>query len=337
VGLTFGIVCFLLIGLYVYDELTFDMQHVHADRIYRVISHESNPNNGMTTVAACSYLLAEESVRSIPEVESTTRMMRQGRANLVDPTNPVHVQETITVTDERFLQIFDFPLLEGDRRTALKEPNSIVISEELAMRIFNSTDVMGKELQYSHMSEPLKITGILKNLSPNSSFTFNNIVSESTFYSNEDFKETRESDWESTSFTVYALLRQHANADSVASKMNRLVLANASLEPGSELSYTLQPLKNVHLHSEGIVDGARNGNVDSIPQGNPLYVTIFSFTGIFVLLIAGINYTNLTTARASSRIKEIGVRKTIGALRSNLIRQFSWSRSSPLSSLFCWR
>lgn len=321
-GLTFGMVCFLLIGLYVYDELTFDLQHVQADRIYRVISHESNPNNGTTTVAAGSYLLAEESVSSIPEVENTTRMVRQGRANLVDPTNPVHVQETVTVTDERFLQIFDFPLTEGDRRTALKDPNSIVITEELAMRIFNSTDVMGKELQYSHLEDPLKITGILKNLPPNSSFTFNNIMSESTFYKVEDFRETMESDWESTSFTVYALLKPQINPDSVARKMTRLVLANASLDPGSELSYTLQPLKDVHLYSEGIADGARNGNVDSIPQGNPVYVTIFSFTGIFVLLIAGINYTNLTTARASSRIKEIGVRKTIGALRGNLIRQF---------------
>jgi len=321
-GLTFGMVCFLLIGLYVYDELTFDRQHIHADRIYRVISHETNPNNGVTTVAAGSYLLAEESVSSIPEVENTTRMMRQGRANLVDPTNPVYVQETVTVTDEQFLQIFDFPLIEGDRRTALKEPNSMVVTEDLAMRIFNSTDVLGKELQYSHMSVPLKITGILKNLPPNSSFTFNNIMSESTYYSSEDFKQTMESDWESTSFTVYALLKQQVNPDSVAGKMTRLVLANASLDPGTELSYTLQPLKDVHLHSEGIVDGARNGNVDSIPQGNPLYVTIFSFTGIFVLLIAGINYTNLTTARASSRIKEIGVRKTIGALRGNLIRQF---------------
>jgi putative ABC transport system permease protein len=321
-GLTFGIVCFLLIGLYVYDELTFDNQHVQGDSIYRVITHESNPNNGNTSVAAGSYLLAEESVRLIPEVDNTTRMMRQGRANLVDPTNPVHAQETITVADDQFLQVFDFPLIEGDRSTALKEPNSIVISEDLALRIFNSTDVMGKELQYSHLSVPLKITGVLKNLPPNSSFTFNNIMSESTFYNSEDFRQTMERDWASTSFTVYALLKPEANADSVSNRMTRLVLAHAELESGYKLSYTLQPLMDVHLHSEGIADGARNGNVDSIPQGNPVYVTIFSFIGIFVLLIAGINYTNLTTARASSRIKEIGVRKTIGAVRENLIRQF---------------
>lgn len=321
-GLTFGIVCFLLIGLYVHDELTFDRQHVYADRIYRVITHERNPNNGTTIVAAAGYMLAEESTYAIPEVEMTTRMQRAGRANLVDPENPINVQETVTLADEHFLQMFDFPLIEGDRRTALKEPNSIVITEDLAMRIFKRTDVLNKNVQFNHMQTPLKITGIVKNHPHNSTFNFSSIMSESSQYNLEGFKQEAESDWASTSFTVYALLKPQVNPDSVAGRMTGLVLSNATLEPGTSLSYSLQPLKDVHLRSEGIVDGARNSNVDSIPQGNPVYVTIFSFAGIFVLLIAGINYTNLTTARASSRIKEIGVRKTIGAVRGNLIRQF---------------
>jgi len=321
-GLTFGIVCFLLIGLYVHDELTFDRQHSDANRIYRVITHEKNPNNGTTIVAAAGYMLAEESTHSVPEVEMTTRMQRTGRANLVDPENPVNVQETVTIADENFLQLFDFPLIEGDRTTALKEPNSIVITEDLAMKIFNRADVLNKSVQFSHMQTPLKITGILKNHPHNSSFNFTSIMSESTQYNSNSFKEETSMDWASTSFTVYALLKPQVNPELVASKMTRLVLANATLDPGTSLSYSLQPLKDVHLRSEGIVDGGRNSNVDSIPQGSPVYVTIFSFAGIFVLLIAGINYTNLTTARASSRIKEIGVRKTIGAVRGNLIRQF---------------
>ena len=321
-GLTFGMVCFLLIGLYVHDELTFDQQHLDANRIYRVITHERNPNNGASTVAAAGYMLAEESTHAVPEVEMTTRMQRAGRANLVDPENPVNVQETVTIADERFLQVFDFPLIEGDRRTALKEPNSIVITEDLAMRIFNRADVLNKNLQFSHMQTPLKITGILKDHPHNSSFNFTSVMSESTQYNEAWFKEETANDWSSTSFTVYALLKPDAHAPSVAGKMTKLVHANEELEPGWELSLSLQPLKDVHLRSEGIADGARNSNVESIPQGNPLYVTIFSFAGIFVLLIAGINYTNLTTARASSRIKEIGVRKTIGAVRGNLIRQF---------------
>lgn len=321
-GLTFGIVCFLLIGLYVHDELTFDRQHADANRIYRVITHERNSNNGATTVAAAGYMLAEESPQAVPEVEMTTRMQRAGRANLVDPENPINVQETVTIADEHFLQMFDFPLIEGDRRTALKEPNSIVITEDLAMRIFKRTDVLNKDVQFSHMQTPLKITGILKDHPHNSSFNFTSVMSESTQYNEGWFKEETGNDWSSTGFTVYVLLKPDALPSSVANKMTKLVYANEELEPGWVLSLSLQPLKDVHLRSEGIADGARNSNVESIPQGNPLYVTIFSFVGIFVLLIAGINYTNLTTARASNRIKEIGVRKTIGAVRGNLIRQF---------------
>jgi putative ABC transport system permease protein len=321
-GLTFGMVCFLLIGLYVYDELTFDDQHLNGDRIYRVVTHEKNPLNATTTVAASSYMLAEESRHAIPEVEKTTRMQRAGRANLVDPENPLNVQETVTIADEYFLQVFDFPMIEGDRRTALKEPNSIVITEDLAMRIFNRVDVVNKNLQFNHMQTPLKITGVLRSHPHNSSFNFTSVMSESTQYSENWFKEETANDWASTSYTVYALLRSDANPDSVSTKMARLVHANASLEPGTTLSYALQPLKDVHLRSEGIIDGGRNSNVDSIPQGNPVYVRVFLFTAMFVLLIAGINYTNLTTARASSRIKEIGVRKAIGAVRGNLVRQF---------------
>ena len=320
-GLTFGIVCFLLIGLYVFDELTFDLQHTNAPRIYRVVEHR-NVSGEATITAAAGFKLAEESKYSIPEVENVTRFMRIGRANLVNPENPVPFQETVSIGDENFFKIFDFPLLEGDRHTALKEPNSIIINEDLAMRIFNSVDVMGRNVQFSHMDTPLKITGILGKHPYNSSFTFSSVMSESTAYNTDDFKQTMISDWASNRFCVYALLRPGSNADSVARKMTRLVLSNFSPAPGTTLAYSLQPLTDMHLHSADIVDGARNGNVDAIAQGNPLYIKIFSFTAIFVLLIAGINYTNLTTARASGRIKEIGVRKTIGAIRSNLIGQF---------------
>ena len=269
-GLAFGMVCFLLIGLYVYDELTFDEQHINAGRIYRVITHEKNPSNEATTVAAAGYMLAEEARQTFSEVEMTTRMQRTGRANLVDPANPVNVQERVTLADEHFLQVFDFPMVEGDRKTALKEPYSIVITESLARQIFGRADVMNRTLQFSFLPVPLKITGVLKDHPHNSSFNFTSVMSESTQNNFQGFKAFAESDWASTSFTVYTLLRAQANPDSVARKMTRLVLANTELEPGTKLSYSLQPLKDIHLQSEGIVDGGRNSNVDSIPQGNPV-------------------------------------------------------------------
>ncbi|HMG93055.1 MAG TPA: ABC transporter permease [Chryseolinea sp.] len=320
-GLTFGLVCFLLISLYVFDELTFDRQHTKADRIYRLIEHK-NVKGEATTIAAGGFKLAEEAENFIPEVENTTRVMRTGRANLVDPENPVPFQETVTIADDHFLEIFDFPLIEGDRLTALKEPNTIIVNEDLAMRIFKTTDVIGKHVAFSHLETPLKITGILKNHPYNSSFNFNSVMSESSYYNFDYFKENMQSDWASGEFSIYALLKEGSKANSISSKMTRLVLSNFEPDPGTELSYSLQPLTDVHLYSEGIVDGARNSNVDAIPTGNPMYIKVFSFTAVFVLLIAGINYTNLTTARASGRVKEIGVRKTIGAIQSNLVNQF---------------
>ncbi|GAA4469741.1 ABC transporter permease [Nibrella saemangeumensis] len=320
-GLAFGITCFLLIGLYLFDELTFDQQHSRASRIYRVIQHKSIKGEA-TTVAAGSYKLAEESPKTIAEIEGTTRMSRIGRANLINPENPVNFQETITNADEKFLTIFDFPLVLGDRNTALKEPNSIVINEDLATRLFGSTQVLGKTLQFSHMETPLKVTGVLKNHPPNSSFDFNSLVSEASYRNADFFKQTAASDWSSADFSVYLLLKPNTNAEAVSAKLTKLILTNFKPEVGTSLSYSLQALNDVHLHSEGITDGARNSNVEAMAQGSPFYINIFSFVALFILLIAGINYMNLSTARASNRIKEIGVRKSIGAERAHLVYQF---------------
>src|SRR5688572_22677882 len=322
-GLTFGISCFLLIGLYVFDELTFDEQHSKANRIYRVVEHK-NVNGEATTIAAAGYKPAEESKKSIAEVENTTRIQRMGRANIFSSENPANFfQETVTVADENFLQIFDFPMILGERRTALQEPNTIIINEDLAKRLFNKTDVLGKTLQFSFIeSTPLKITGIVKNHPRNSSFDFSSVISEVTFLADTSYKNRLDRDWLSNNFSVYALLRSNVNAKTVSEKMGKLVHDNFNVPDGTNFSFSLQPLKDIHLNSKGIVDGARNSNVDAIPQGSTFYIKIFSFIALFVLLIAGINYMNLTTARASGRLKEIGVRKSVGAFQSHLIRQF---------------
>jgi putative ABC transport system permease protein len=311
-----------LIGLYLFDELTFDQQHSNAGRIYRVIENKK-VNGESTTIAAGSYKLAEESKTKIPGVENTTRVQRMGRANIINPENPSNFfQETVTAADEQFLEIFDFPLIAGNKRTALKEPNSIIITQDLAMRLFNKTDVLGKTLQFSFMESPLKITGVLKNHPRNSSFDFNSVLSEASFQNSDFYKTMAAGDWLSENFSVYALLRPNADHKVVAEQMSKLVHDNFTPPAGTSFSFSLQPLKDIHLNSENIVDGARNSNVDAIAQGSMFYIEIFSFIAFFLLLIAGINYMNLTTAKASSRLKEIGVRKTIGALQKNLVRQF---------------
>lgn len=317
IGLSFGITCFMLIGLYIFDELTYDQQHSNANRIYRLVEHK-NVRGEQTVIAAGGYKLAEEAKKSIGEIENTARMTRIGRANLVDADKPVPFQETVTSTNQNFLDIFDFPFIAGDPNTALKEPNTIIITEDLAKRLFGKTDVLGRNLKYSFIDAPLKITGILKNHPRNSSFDFNNIVSHATF-NNENLELN---DWFSNNFTVYTLLKPGSKPEVVADKMKQLVLTNFKPDAGTSFHYTLQPLKDLHLKSDGIVDGARNSNVEAIAKGNPLYIKIFSFFALFVILIACINYINLTTARASSRLKEIGIRKTAGAFKSHLIKQF---------------
>src|SRR6185436_6705028 len=322
-GLAFGLSCFLLIGLYVFDELTFDQQHSKADRIYRVVEHKT-VNGEATTIAAAGYKLAEESKKTIAEVENTTHFQRIGRANLLASENPTNFfQETVTVADESLLQIFNFPMISGDKKTALKEPNSIIINEDLAKRLFNNTDVLGKTLEFSFIdSTPLKITGVLKNHPRNSSFDFSSVMSEATFLSYEENRNRLNTDWLSNNYSVYALLRPGTNENAVSEKMTKLVHDNFKPPAGTSFSFSLQPLKDIHLNSKNIVDGARNSNVDAIPQGSSFYIKIFSFIALFVLLIAGINYMNLTTASASARLKEIGVRKSVGAFQSHLIKQF---------------
>src|SRR4030095_12232548 len=175
-----------------------------ADRIYRVIEHKT-VNGEATTIAAVGYKLAEESKKSIAEVESTSHLQRIGRANILAQENPTNFfQETVTAADENFLQIFDFPMISGDRKTALQEPNTIIINEDLAKRLFNKTDVIGKTLQFSFIqSIPLKITGVLKNHPRNSSFSFSSVMSDATFTGDSLNRAARERDWLSNNYSVY--------------------------------------------------------------------------------------------------------------------------------------
>ncbi len=317
-GLTFGITCFLIIGLYLFDELTFDQQHRNASRIYRVIEHKKTKTDDLT-IAAVSYKLAEESKKSIPEVENTARITEFGRDNLSNPETQNKFHLPITIANESFLKIFDFETISGETKTALQEPNSIVIVERIAQKLFNRTDVVGKTVRFDFTDKPLKITAVIKNHPSNSSFDFESLLSESTFNDDAEFQQSNASDWSSHDYTVYALLRENVQANTVGTKMNALVRANYKPEAGTTTNYWLQPLTDMRLHSDTITRGVTS-SVSG--KGSILYIKIFGAVALFVLLIACINYMNLTTARASNRSKEIGVRKANGAFRSHLINQF---------------
>ncbi|GAB4018373.1 permease prefix domain 2-containing transporter [Spirosoma koreense] len=319
-GLTFGVTCFLLIGLYLFDELTFDQQHRQSSRIYRAIQHKKSSTEDLT-IAASSYKVSEESRKQIAEIENTARIIRTGRANLTNPANKNTFQETIAFANNGIMELFDFETVDGNSRTALKEPNSIVIVEEFAQRLFHTTQVAGKTLKLEYMDKPLTITAVLKNHPRNSSFDFNTLISEATIRHDDDFARWI-SEWASQNFMTFFLLKEQANPDVTARKITQLLNANAKLEVGTSISYSLQPLADMHLYSEHIVDGARNANVAEMGKGVLLYIKVFAVVALFVLLIACINYMNLTTARASNRSKEIGVRKANGAFQIHLVKQF---------------
>jgi putative ABC transport system permease protein len=320
-GLTFGLTCFLLTGLYLYDELTFDHKHKNSERIYRVIGHKKS-NDENLTIAAGSFMLAEQSEKNIPEIENTARFTRTGRANMQNPENKNTFYQTVTVANNGFMEMFDFNAIAGDTKTALKEPNSIVLTEDLAKQLFNRTDVAGKSVKWEFSETPLKITAVIKNHPRNSSFDFASVYSEATFMSDTGYASRALRDWTSDNYSVYALLKDKTDPAAVSQKITALVKTNAAFNSGTTVSYSLQPLKDIHLKSEGIVDGARNSNVEALSNGSLFYIKIFGLVALFILFIACINYMNLTTAKAASRSKEIGIRKTSGAYRGQLIRQF---------------
>ncbi|NBA85780.1 FtsX-like permease family protein [Emticicia sp. CRIBPO] len=320
-GLTFGLSCFLLIGLFLFDELTFDQQFQNAGRIFRVIEHRKTPTEDKN-IAAVSYKLSEESKKSIGEIENTARVTVVGRDNLGNPADQKKFLEMITVANNGLMEIFDFQAVDGSPKTALKEPNSIVIVEELAMRLFGTTKVAGKTLKWDGLEQPFTITAVLKNHPKNSSFTFSSVYSESTYFTDAEYVSDVNTDWSSNGYTVYALLKQNSNPQGVSSKLKNLVYANFKPEQGVAMAFSLQPLQDMHLYSENISDLSTNSNAGEGGSGSVFYIRIFGIVALFVLLIACINYMNLTTAKASNRSKEIGIKKAVGAFRGQLITQF---------------
>jgi putative ABC transport system permease protein len=320
VGLTFGMTCFFLISLYLFDEWTFDAFHVQADRIYRITEQRTSENGKQTHRASVGYQVGKYAETELPEVENVVRVAGLGRTNVSDTAGRNVFLREITLADQNFFRVFDYKFIAGDRATALRQPFTTVITSQMAQNLFGTTDAVGKIIKTDGFDTPFTVTAVCEDVPKNSSFQFDILFSESTIHSDKWYTEQSGNDWSSNMFVTYLLLKTNAAHESIAAKIKNAVAAHLPADEKVGI-FSLQPLRNIHFYSEDIDNSAERNNSTG-RMGDITYVYIFAVIGVFVLLIACINYINLTTARASRRAKEIGVRKVAGAHRGSLTFQF---------------
>lgn len=311
VGLAIGLAAGLLITIYVLDELSYDRFHKRADRIYRVTT-ETNFNGRFSGSASTNHHVGEVIDDEIPEIETTVRVHQQGYRT-VKVSDELFSPQTLAV-DSNFFQFFTFSLKEGNPATALDDPSSVVVTEELAKELFGqSAGVVGKTLMMGE--KVFRVTGVAENPPTNAHFHFEML---------KQFipRASSRINWGNVYGVVstYFLLAENASVEEVPAKIKELAITyNPQIAEGIKLgkfdvNFFAQPLTSIHLHSNLDMELEANSDIR--------YVYIFSIIALFVLIIAGVNYVNLATARSADRAKEVGVRKTLGAIRRPLIAQF---------------
>ncbi len=308
-GLAIGITCSLFLILYVMDELSYDRYNDNADRIYRVSAFIQEPEREMKT-ANTQYPLGLVLQKDIPEVEQAVRIVL-GDELYYKVGEKQFSEDKIYYADKNLFDVFSFPFIEGVSSTALVEPNSIVLTESMAKKYFGSSSVVGRSLRNSR-DELFEITGVIADIPGNSHFKAEAFISSSTLP--KDFANF----WgQFGNFYTYVLLKPNANAKDFEAKMLPLYdayMAEIFEQYNVKIKYGVIPVTSIHLKSD----------LDNEPEetGSMSYIYIFSIVALFMLVIASINYMNLTTARAAGRAKEIGIRKVVGSSRSQLIKQF---------------
>ncbi len=318
-GLAVGIACCLLILLFVVDELSYDKYHEKADRIYRAGLYGfigGNEFNGVVTASPMAQTLVEE----YPEVEAATRARNFGFP-VFRYADKVFSEERVFWVDPGFFDVFTVPFIQGDQTTALNEPLSIVLTHSMASKYFGNEDPMGKTINADQRRDYL-VTGVVEDAPKNTHFHYDFLAALSTY------EDSRSQFWVSNNYYTYFVLREGTSPEAFENKMEDLVkkyvapqiqaAAGISLEQfyesGGEYSYFIQPMTDIHLRSHLEFEVEPNGDIS--------YVYIFSIIALGILLVACINFVNLATARSSTRAREVGVRKTLGSNRPQLIRQF---------------
>jgi putative ABC transport system permease protein len=308
-GLAIGIACALIIVLFVRDEMSYDRFHSDADDIYRIVVDRFGVDGSVTPRIGTPGALAEAAVKEIPEIQQATRLNPTywGKVLLSDDKNNSYYGDDLLYVDNSFLDVFSFPLVAGDAESALHDPLSIVLTETFAARFFETRDAVGRTLILNGTA--MQVTGVLQDPPKQSHLQFSFLVSIL------GKRPQWATNWGEGHMHTYVNVRGDASPSEVETKIQDLMETRGLQE--TKATYSIQPLAGIHgIH----LSAPRRGELG--PSGSKLYIQVLLLAAFFILLIAGVNYVNLATARSGLRAKEIGVRKVAGAPRTTLIRQF---------------
>lgn len=319
-GMSIGIAACLLILLYVVDELSYDRFHSNAERMYQVGLHAKIGDQDISVANTCPPM-AETLVSEVPGVEQATRIAGFWGTPTLKFGDKAFTEDKIFHADSNFFSFFSFELVEGDPKTALQEPNSIVLTESIATKYFGNERALGKLMTVGG-GQTYKVTGVTPDCPLNSHFIYKVLLS------SRSVEQLERNVWLNNFLYTYFLLDEHTPLHAVEQKFPDLVTKYVGPEverfmgvtmeqmdkQGGAYGYFTTPLTDIHLRAK-----TRDGLE---PAGNITYVYFFGGIGVFIILIACINFMNLSTARSAGRAKEVGLRKTLGSLRGQMIRQF---------------
>lgn len=310
-----------MISLYVVDELSYDEFQSDVERIHRM-DFKGNINGNVFNTALASAPTAQVMVDEYPEVVDATRLRGTGNWLIKKKNSEINFkEENVIYADKNFFTFFDIDLLEGNPETCLDRPQTLVISNSLAEKIFGSESPVGKTVVLDN-SKDYEVTGVFEDMPSNMHFHYHMMMSM------EGREEAKSKVWLSFNFNTYLKLAPGANPDSLEAKFPALIekyigpeveqfmgqSLEEFIESGNTAGFTLFPMKDIHLHSDKLGELETNGDIK--------YVVIFSAIAIFILILACINFMNLATARSAGRAKEVGIRKVMGAYKTQLINQF---------------
>jgi len=310
-GLVLGISFSTMLYIYVSHELSYDSFHQKADRTFRVITIDASTPGNARTYGRTAPPMGPQLVNSFPEVEEMVRLFRFSGQIIVELDGAKYNERNwFSTSDTNFFNVFDFDFIAGDKRTALNEPFSVVLTESISKKYFSDDNPLGKIIKTG--AGEVKVTGVIKDIPDNSHLQFDLLFS--TIRSGEDW-EAALNNWQRMNAYTYVVLAKGQSIEGVEAKMPAFMKTYWGPDTAFQ-STQFQSIQDIYLRSSHIESG-----VEEV-HGESSYIYIFSSMAVFLLIIAAINYINLTTAKASSRYKEIGLRKVVGALKTQLIFQF---------------